>query len=185
MKYNNYIKYFNSSIEKIDQCEIDNLIKIILKAYRNKKNIFIIGNGGSATNASHFAQDLSKGTSDILKTKRIKATSLTDNISLITALANDEGFESIFVQQLITFSKPKDVLIAISGSGNSKNILEAVNWANENGLCTVGITGFDGGELKNISQNSLNVPLNDMCTVESIHSFLFHYIVIELKNKLN
>ena len=186
MEYFEYIEYYHSSIKKINPVEIETLIQIILNAYKEDRTIYIIGNGGSAANASHFAEDLSKGTiENTLKTKRIKALSLTDNTSFITALANDSGYDSIFVQQLITFAKPDDVLIAISGSGNSHNILKAIEWANENNLVTIGISGFNGGNLKNISKNTLHVPLNDMCTVESIHSFLFHFIIIKLQGLIN
>jgi D-sedoheptulose 7-phosphate isomerase len=181
-----YVDYFNASIETINPTQIKNIIEIIYDAYVGDKTIFLIGNGGSASNASHFAQDLSKGTIvNNTKTKRIKALSLTDNVAFITAVGNDDGYESIFVQQLITYAKPKDVLIAISGSGNSPNIIKAVNWANGNNLNTIGVTGFDGGDLIKISKNKLHVPLNDMCTVESLHSFLFHYIAIEIRNKIN
>jgi D-sedoheptulose 7-phosphate isomerase len=147
--------------------------------------IFVIGNGGSAANASHLAQDLSKGTKNTGDTsKRIRALSLTDNLAFISALGNDEGFESIFEQQLKTFAVEGDLLIAISGSGNSPNIIKAVDWGNENGLTTIGITGFDGGLLHKINKLSLHVPLDDMYTVESIHSIMLHYIVIELKKKM-
>lgn len=186
MEYFEYVDYFNSSIKTINQTEIEDVIKIILEAYKAERNIFLIGNGGSAANASHFAQDLSKGTiTNNAEIKRIKAFSLTDNVAFITAIGNDDGYDAIFVQQLITFAKPNDVLIAISGSGNSPNILKAVNWANGNNLNTIGITGYNGGNLKLISKYILHVPLNDMCTVESLHSFLFHYIAIEIRNKLN
>jgi len=147
--------------------------------------VFVIGNGGSAANASHFAQDLANGTKispDSLK--RIKALSLTDNLPYISALANDEGYKSIFEQQLKTFASEGDLLIAISGSGNSPNIIKAIEWGNKNGLLTIGITGFDGGLLHKINKLSLHVPLNDMCTAESIHSIIFHYITIELKKKI-
>jgi D-sedoheptulose 7-phosphate isomerase len=186
MEYFEYVDYFNSALKTINQTEITSVIETILDAYRANRNIFLIGNGGSASNASHFAQDLSKGTiRSNSETKRIKALSLADNVSLITAVSNDDGYDSIFSQQLITFAKQEDILIAISGSGNSPNILRAVIWANENNLNTISVTGYDGGKLKSISRTNLHVPLNDMCTVESLHSFLFHYIVIELKNRIN
>jgi len=108
--------------------------------------------------------------------------SLTDNLPFVTALGNDDGYDTIFEQQLRTFAKPGDVLVCISGSGNSPNIIKAVNWANENGIISVGITGFDGGKLMKICKQSLHVPLNDMCTSESIHSIIFHYIVLHFQN---
>src|ERR1035437_10515627 len=185
MKFSKYLSYLAKSLDVIKAEEIDSMISHIYKAYEKQKMIFVIGNGGSAANASHFAQDLAKGTKtkdDI--SKRIRALSLTDNLAFISALGNDEGFESIFEQQLKTFASEGDLLIAISGSGNSPNIIIAVDWGNKNGLLTIGITGFDGGLLHKINKLSLHVPLKDMLTAESIHSIILHYIVIELKKKI-
>ncbi|MDD5570019.1 MAG: SIS domain-containing protein [Bacteroidales bacterium] len=181
MDFANYSKYINYALEEINFKEIDNLISLILKAYENENTIFLIGNGGSAANASHFAEDLSKGTIlNIQQKKRIKALSLTDNTPFMTALGNDNGFEMIFEQQIRTFAKKGDYLIAISGSGNSKNIIKAIEWANENNIVTIGITGFDGGILKKINRHNIHVPLNDMCSVESIHSVIFHFVILKL-----
>lgn len=185
MKFSEYCKYLNQTLEKIDQSEIDKLIEIIYDAYKNESMIFVIGNGGSAANASHFAQDLAKGTRKSLnQNNRIKALSLTDNISFITAMSNDDGYETIFEQQLRTFAKPDDVVIAISGSGNSPNVIKAIEWANSNDILTVGITGFDGGKLKQLARHSLNVPLNDMCTSEAVHSIIMHYLVLEITKRI-
>lgn len=185
MIFSDYIKELNKTFEKLYEKQINNFIDVILKAYEDEKMIFVIGNGGSAANASHFAQDLAKGTRRSLdQNKRIKALSLTDNLPFITALGNDDGFDTIFEQQLRTFASPGDVLVCISGSGDSPNILRAVNWANENRIITVGITGYNGGKLLKLSNYSVHVPINDMCTSESIHSILFHYIVLSLNEKL-
>lgn len=185
MSFGTYLSYLANSLEIINSEEIDLMISQIYNAYEKQQMIFVIGNGGSAANASHFAQDLAKGTktSDD-SAKRIRALSLTDNLAFISALGNDEGFENIFEQQLKTFASKGDLLIAISGSGNSANIIKAVDWGNENGLTTVGVTGFDGGLLHKINKMSLHIPLDDMCTVESIHSIILHYVVIELKKKM-
>jgi D-sedoheptulose 7-phosphate isomerase len=185
MNFSKYLSYLAKSLDVIKAEEIDSMISHIYKAYEKQNMIFVIGNGGSAANASHFAQDLAKGTKtkdDI--SKRIKALSLTDNLSFISALGNDEGFESIFEQQLKTFASKGDLLIAISGSGNSPNIIKAVDWANDNGVTTIGVTGFDGGLLRKINKISLHIQLDDMFTVESIHSIILHYVVIELKKKM-
>jgi D-sedoheptulose 7-phosphate isomerase len=153
-----------------------------MDAYENDRTIFVIGNGGSAANATHFAQDLAKGViPDQHITKRIRALSLTDNVSYITAVANDDGYQNIFSSQLRTFGSPGDLLIAISGSGNSANIIEAVMTAKALGIKCFGITGYDGGKLLPLSDSFIHVKLNDMCTVESIHSILFHYIIEKLK----
>jgi D-sedoheptulose 7-phosphate isomerase len=186
MDFNTYKKTVFSTVESIDNDELEKFISLLADAYYKEKIIFLIGNGGSAANASHFAQDLAKGTRTSKEQPlRLKALSLTDNSPFITAQGNDEGYESIFEQQLRTFAKPGDLLIAISGSGNSPNIIKAVEWANANQLTTIGITAFDGGKLKKMAQYSVHVPLNDMCTSESIHSVIFHYVILELREKLN
>lgn len=185
MTFSDHVKELYKAIEMLEEIQINNLIDLILKAYEEEKMIFVIGNGGSAANASHFAQDLSKGTRKSLEQKkRIKALSLTDNLPFVTALGNDDGYETIFEQQLRTFAKPGDVLICISGSGNSPNIIRAVNWANDNGLETVGVTGFEGGQLIKLSKHSLHVPLNEMCMTESVHSIIFHYLILELTQRI-
>jgi D-sedoheptulose 7-phosphate isomerase len=115
---------------------------------------------------------------------RLKALSLADNTPFITAQGNDEGYDSIFEQQLRTFAKSGDYLIAVSGSGNSPNIIKAVEWANNNGVTTIGVTGFDGGKLRKMAKHTVHVPLNDMCTAESIHSIIFHYVILEIREKL-
>ena len=181
MDYQSYKQYFTTSLEVVNESEVEQLIQLIIDKYKVGKTLYVIGNGGSAATASHFAQDLSKGTrKDVGTIRRIRALSLADSVPFITALANDDGYETVFEQQLRTFAVKKDVLIAISGSGNSPNILKAINWANENNIHTVGITGFNGGKLKQICKQSLHVELNDMCTVESIHSFIMHYIALRL-----
>jgi D-sedoheptulose 7-phosphate isomerase len=185
MNFKDYNENLQKVIMKVDDGAVVKLIQLLFGAYNTGKMVFIIGNGGSAANASHFAEDLAKGTRLTLdQKKRIKALSLTDNLPFILALGNDDGYEAIFEQQLRTFANPGDLLIAISGSGNSPNIIKAVEWANDNCLITVGITGFDGGKLKQINKFSVHVPLNDMCTAESIHSIIFHYIVLELRARI-
>ena len=182
MLFKEYIRNMNSTIEALDEKQITDLIELLYKAYKEERMVFVIGNGGSAANASHFAQDLAKGARQSLEQpKRIKALSLTDNLPFITALGNDDGYDNIFEQQLRTFANPGDILICISGSGNSPNIIKAVEWANGNNLVTVGITGFDGGKLIKLSKYSVHVQLNNMFIAESIHSIIFHYILIELK----
>lgn len=183
--FRNYSIYLQNAIYSVDDNQINNLISILYDAYLKDRTVFVIGNGGSAASASHFAQDLAKGTKvSIDCAKRIKALSLVDNVAFICAIGNDDGFDKIFEQQLRTYAKPGDVLIAISVSGNSSNIIRAVNWANDNELTTVGVTGFNGGELREVNQYSVHVPLRDMCTSESIHTVIFHYVVLALTEKL-
>ncbi len=185
MDFNKYISSVSSSFTNLDSKEIFNFIDLLIDAYNKGRFIFVIGNGGSAANASHFAQDLAKGTKlHINQQKRLKALSLTDNLPFMTAQGNDEGYESIFVEQLKTYAGEGDYLVAISGSGNSPNIIKTIEWANDNGLTTIGITGFDGGKLKKFAKHSVNVSYNEMCTAETIHSFIFHYIILELRERL-
>jgi D-sedoheptulose 7-phosphate isomerase len=185
MTFNNYIEYLFKAVHSVNYSEIENLINLLFDAYKTGKMVFVIGNGGSAANASHFAQDLAKGTRlNLDQENRIKALSLTDNLPFVTALGNDDGYNTIFEQQLRTFAKPGDILLAISGSGNSPNIIQAIEWANKNGLDTVGITGFNGGKLKTINKYSVHVPLDDMCTSESIHSIIFHYVILQLQKMI-
>ncbi|MCI0449574.1 MAG: SIS domain-containing protein [Chlorobi bacterium] len=185
MDFDSYKKTIANVLNSLDAAEIDKFIDMLLEAYNNDKFVYVIGNGGSAANASHLAQDLAKGTRHSKEqSKRLKALSLTDNTPFITAQGNDDGYDSIFEQQLRTFAKAGDYLIAISGSGNSPNILKAIEWANVNGITTVGVTGFDGGKLRKLAKYTVHVPLNDMCTSESIHSIIFHYVILELREKL-
>ena len=186
MEIKKYIEIFKDVLDRINLNEVENLIDEIYSAYKNNNTIYLIGNGGSAAKASHVAQDFSKGliTDPDIK-HRVKAISLTDNTPYITALANDEGYENIFSSQLRIFANKGDYLIAISGSGNSKNIIKAVEFAKSINMVVIGITGFDGGLLKKMSDYNVNIPLNDMCMIESVHSMIFHYVVTHLKSKIS
>ena len=183
--FSNYSRYLQKAVQSVSEAQITALVSVLFDAYLENKTVFVIGNGGSAANASHFAQDLAKGTRvSFDHPKRIKAMSLTDNVAFITALGNDDGYDTIFEQQLRTYANAGDIVVAISGSGNSPNIIKAINWANENQLTTVGITGFDGGKLREINHFSVHVPLNDMCTSESVHTIILHYVALSLMEKL-
>src|SRR4030095_4108655 len=185
MDFKGYKKQVNDVLNLLEEDEINNFMDLLVNAYKNDKFVFVIGNGGSAANASHLAQDLAKGTRHSKdQPLRLKALSLTDNAAFITAQGNDEGYDSIFEQQLRTFAKNGDYLIAVSGSGNSPNIIKAIEWANNNGVITIGVTGFDGGKLRKLAKHTVHVPLNDMCTAESIHSIIFHYVILEIREKL-
>lgn len=178
--------YLNSVIKaagKVDLKEIKKAVGLLEKAYRRDKRVFVIGNGGSASNATHFAQDLSKGSVPDLQGKRFRVMSLTDNIAFITAVANDMGYEHVFEVQLRQFAKPGDVLMGISGSGNSQNVINAVIYAKKLGMTVVGVTGFDGGKLIKMSDIRLHVPCHDMCKSEAVHGILFHMIADMLKER--
>ncbi len=179
-----YLQEVRRLLDKLP-AQLEPFVDALFQAYIEDRTIFLIGNGGSAANASHFGQDLSKSTVPNLSVrKRIRAVALTDNVSFITALANDEGYESIFVQQLMTLGRPGDILVAISGSGNSPNVLRAVEYANANGMRSIGITGFAGGKLGQIAHFHVNVPSNDIGLVEAIHAVLFHLSVSQLFQRI-
>lgn len=185
MTFPEYLSYFEQSLGTLDHSQVSEFLALLENAYQHERTVFVIGNGGSAANASHLANDLAKGTLyDVDQPKRLRAISLTDNVALMTAYGNDDGYHTIFKQQLQTLARSGDLVIAISGSGNSPNIIEAITWANDNGLHTIGVTGFGGGKLRQIARSSVHVPLNDMCTSESIHSVIFHYVAIELQKRL-
>jgi len=138
----------------------------------------MFGNGGSGANASHVCEDLNKGTiHDFENQKRLKVMSLTDNTPAILAWANDNGYESIFVEQMKNFAQPGDLAIGLSGSGNSANVIKAIEYANTVEMQTIGCTGYDGGALKQIARYSLHVPSFNMGITEAIHLIIFHHII--------
>ena len=179
-----------AEIGKINVAEVQKLADLIHERYVKGRFVFVIGNGGSGSNASHFCEDMGKGTlarkyfDDDTK-KRLRILSLTDNTPYILAWGNDEGFDRVFVEQLKNLATPCDLLIAISGSGNSPNILRAVEWANKHDLTTFGCTGFSGGKLRGLTHHGLHVPLDDMGIVESIHLTAFHWVVDDLHRRIS
>jgi len=158
------------------------LVDSLLYAAHRGATIYTCGNGGSAANASHLAQDLSKGT----RTRngpRMRTVCLCDNVSALTAWANDNGYETVFAQQLMTLGRQGDVLLAISGSGNSRNVLEAVAMGHAMEMQTWGICGFDGGKLRDIAHFAIHVPCDNMGLVEAAHGALFHWLVDLLRQR--
>lgn len=179
-----YLTRVRDEIAKLDPTSVENVSDVIERAYDAGRFVFIIGNGGSGANASHLCEDLAKCTlCDFDDQKRLKVLSLTDNTAGIMAWANDEGYERIFLEQLKNLASPGDVLIAISGSGNSPNILRAVEWANDHGMETIGFTGFGGGRLKEVGRHNLHVAIDDMGIVESLHQVVFHWLIDDLHRR--
>ena len=179
-----YLDRVCQEVTNLDLKQVENLAAIIETAYHAGRFVFIIGNGGSGATASHLAEDLAKCTlRDFENQKRLKVLSLTDNTAGIMAWGNDEGYDRIFVEQLKNLASPGDVLLAISGSGNSPNILKAVQWANARGMTTVGITGFGGGELKALGHHNFHVAIDDMGVVESVHLVAFHWVIDDLNRR--
>ncbi len=185
-----YLDRCGQAFDGLDVSQTQGLSDEIYAAYEDSRFVFLCGNGGSGSNSSHFCEDLGKSTLSRKdfnndSVKRLRVLSLTDNTPYILAWGNDEGFDRIFVEQLKNLASPDDVLIAISGSGNSANVLSAVQWANKHHLKTWGVTGFDGGTLRMLAKNSLHVPLDDMGLVESIHLILFHWILDDVYARVN
>lgn len=186
MGVSEYLEQVCQDIRNMDPGQIEAVSGLIEEAYDAGRFVFIIGNGGSGANASHFCEDLAKCTlRDFESQKRLKVLSLTDNTSAIMAWGNDEGYDRIFLEQLKNLASPGDLLLAISGSGNSPNILKAVSWANDNGLKTVGITGFSGGKLKSLAHHNLHSPVDDMGIAETLHLTVFHWIIDDLYRRFS
>jgi D-sedoheptulose 7-phosphate isomerase len=185
-----YLRRLNREVDRVDRAALQRWAELVYRAWENGRFVFIIGNGGSGLTASHMSEDLGKGSLPEAalqdeSQKRLKVLSLTDNVGWITALGNDLAYDQIFVQQLMNYGSPGDVVIAISGSGNSRNVLNAVDWANRHGLVTFGLTGYDGGKLREMQQDGLQVDLSDMGMVESIHLCLFHWVLNDVYARIN
>lgn len=167
--------YFEKIIKTLDFINIDEILNVCRLIESCKHNIFIFGNGGSAATASHIAQDMSK----MLGYKFI---CLNDNIPSILAYGNDIGFNTIFKLQLANLISSGDLVMGISCSGNSPNVIEAIIYAKHFGYMTIGFTGFDGGQLGKIVEHNIYVPCNDMQVCEDIHLMIGHYIMKVLSN---
>ncbi len=181
-----YLDRVCREIQELDPAQVQDLSDVIESAYHSGRFVFIIGNGGSGANASHLCEDLAKCTlRDFENQKRLRVLSLTDNTPWVMAVANDLHYDRIFLEQLKNLASPGDVLIAISGSGNSPNILKAVDWANANGMTTFGITGFAGGKLRTAAKHSLHVGIDDMGIVESLHQVVFHWVIDDMFRRIS
>lgn len=173
-----YLSEIHSTLEQLEPILIEKMVKIseILTEARDEgRFIFIMGNGGSAATSSHMVCDLIKGVRS-KKHPRFKAMALSDNVPTMMAYSNDESYDDIFIEQLKNFMGPKDVVLGISGSGNSENVIRAIKWANENDAITIGWTGFDGGRLEKEAQLCITVPSNSMQQIEDIHMIFEHLL---------
>ncbi|GMQ78315.1 MAG: SIS domain-containing protein [Anaerolineae bacterium] len=175
-----YLDELQQTLTHLHQKPIEETIDVLQEARMAGRQVFILGNGGSASTASHFVCDLAKNTR-MHGWPHFRVIGLTDNMALITAYANDEGFENIFVQQLANFVQPADVVIAISTSGNSSNVLRAVKVANEMKATTIGFTGYEGGQLGTMVDINLNVPSDRIEQIEDIHLIFEHLICTALR----
>ncbi|MEN4012650.1 MAG: SIS domain-containing protein [Chloroflexota bacterium] len=170
-----YLHELNRTIEKMPVEKIDQLVHILHNARLNSRQVFVMGNGGSASTASHFVCDLAKNTA-YPELPGFKVIGLTDNMAVFSALGNDHGYENVFVDQLRNFIQPNDVVIAISTSGNSENVLHAVELGNKVGAITIGLTGHNGGKLGKIVHLELRIPSSNIQQIEDLHLSIDHMV---------
>lgn len=173
-KISAYIERLSGALNRLDKGEINAFINALEAARLEGRQIFIMGNGGSASTASHFVCDFNKGASYQMSGPRYKFICLNDSVSTLTAYSNDVSYEDAFVELLKNYFNKGDVVIGISGSGNSKNVLKAIEYANANGGATIGLTGFNGGKLRQIASISVNANIDDMQISEDLHMILDH-----------
>ena len=171
----NYISDYGNTVADLPVRKVADLIELYRRAWKEERQIFVFGNGGSAANASHFITDLSKGASDKLP-KRFRAMSLNDNFAWITALGNDYSYDEVFSRQLINFARPGDLVMVMSVSGNSSNLVKAVEWAKANEVFTIALVGGKEGKLAEISDFVLKVDDTHYGRVEDAHMNICHMI---------
>jgi D-sedoheptulose 7-phosphate isomerase len=171
-----YLSYLADVLRQLDESAVAAFIHTLVDARERGAHIFFFGNGGSAATASHFANDIAVGSRSW--DKPFRAISLTDNVAMITAIANDYGYEEIFVRQLSLYMRARDVVVAISASGNSPNVLRAVEYANTHCGVTVGLTGFDGGQLQRLVRVNVHAPTvkGEYGPTEDVHMILDHLV---------
>ncbi len=180
MNVSQYMASLASALGHLAMPDILRVQEVLLDAWRRERMIFIAGNGGSAATASHMANDLNKG-AIVDGLPRFRAIALTDNVPLITAWGNDTAYDRVFVEQMMNFFRPGDVLVAISGSGNSPNIIAAVQWAREAGGITIGLTGGTGGRLRALVDHCVVAPSSRMEQIEDVHLALSHALCTSLR----
>jgi D-sedoheptulose 7-phosphate isomerase len=171
-----YAEGLKKSLDSVPVDKFEELVQLMESSTQEGRQVFVMGNGGSGSTASHMVCDLNKGVSFGLE-KRLRVICLNDNVATILAYANDVSYDEVFVEQLKNFVRPGDVVIGISGSGNSLNVLKAIRYANEAGAHTVGLTGFDGGKLAKEVKTSLWVNVHDMQKAEDVHLIIFHVLM--------
>jgi D-sedoheptulose 7-phosphate isomerase len=172
----NYLARLHATMDALPTDRMTELAETLLRAYQNDKQVFTVGNGGSSSTASHMAADLAKNTIGP-NMRRFRITSLNDNASIMTALANDLGYDHVFSEQLINVIRAGDVLIAVSASGNSPNIINAIRCAQRHSAHVVGLLGFDGGLAAELVDNAIVVSSRDYGVVEDMHLIINHMLV--------
>jgi D-sedoheptulose 7-phosphate isomerase len=178
-----YFSTLADTVGRLPYAVIDRVADILLQAYENSRCIYLFGNGGSAALASHLACDLGKGAANG-SPKRFRVIAFTDNVPLMTAWANDSRYEDIFAEQLKNFVRPRDVAFAISGSGNSPNVLNALRTARHAGAINIGLTGFQGGLLYDLCDVCMIVPSDNMQVIEDLHLSIAHALFTSIRRNL-
>lgn len=185
-----YLRYLGDVLEKLDPAELYAASDLIHAAYEAGRFVFVCGNGGSGATAGHLAEDLGKSTLDRrffddAAKKRLRVVSLADSTPYVTAWANDEGFHRVFAEQLKNLASPGDLLVALSTSGNSPNVVRALEWADASGLGTLGLTGCSGGLVKAKARHVVHVPCHDTGVVETAHLAVVHWLVGDLYRRIS
>lgn len=170
-----YLNAQKAAHESIPRETVERIIERFDRALREDRQVFVFGNGGSAANASHFATDLGKGSSDKLS-RRFRVLSLNDNVSWLTALGNDYAYEDVFLRQLMNYGKPEDLVLTMSVSGNSPNLVKAVDWARQNGLHTIALVGARRGRLADLADETVVIHDTHYGRVEDAHMGICHMI---------
>ena len=170
-----YVRAQKSALDSIPASTVGEMVRVLREAWLSGRQIFAFGNGGSASNASHFATDLGKGSSDALG-KRFRVLSLNDNVSWLTALGNDYAFEDVFVRQLQNYAQPGDVVLTMSVSGNSPNLIKAAEWARQNGLQVLALVGARKGRLADLAHHLIVINDTHYGRVEDCHMGICHML---------
>lgn len=178
-----YLSRLSQVIDELNLQQIQIVMEKLIETYKREGFVYIFGNGGSAATASHFVNDFNKGVSENME-KRFRFCCLNDNISSIMAIANDISYTKIFQFQLKNYLKPGDLVIGISGSGNSENVIEGIRYAKAKKIDTIAMVGYDGGHLKKIADYCIHIPSFDMQKVEDIHLMIEHIMMSILKEYL-
>jgi D-sedoheptulose 7-phosphate isomerase len=179
----NYLLAVQEVLARLDHAIVDHMVDVIWRGYEQGRTLFLFGNGGSAALASHFACDIGKGTI-AGKRKRLKTVALTDNVALITAWANDKAYDAIFAEQLESLAEKGDIALAISGSGNSPNVIRGLEAARRIGAETLVLTGFEGGGAKALADLCLVVPSDSMQLIEDAHLCATHAIFLAIRQRM-
>lgn len=179
----NYLRLVTDTVAALDPTQLEKAVEAFMRAYQHAKTIYIMGNGGSAATATHMAGDMVKGASFGLE-KRFHVISLTDNMTALTAIANDVSYDDIFLEQLKNFLRPGDLVLGISGSGNSKNVVKAMEFAKLGGAQTLAFCGYKGGAISQIADVVIHAKVADMEVAEDMHMIAFHTIKKEVMRRL-